>query len=208
MKKKLHIRITFKWLILLFAILEIPSVSTAQKLKISDFVLFGKNVQIGTSSSISGGSVGANVLVTSAGNLTIDGNIYSGGTVAILNNNVISGKIAAANTSNLPGTILAAGSGVSVGGNIDVNGNIVIGGGTIAGTVTHTEGTIYSGPVPKGGNISGIPDFPLLPETPAVTTFPNAGTLNINSTQTITPGAYGDITLGNNKILTLSGTGI
>ena len=62
--------------------------------------------------------------------------------------------------------------------------------------------------MPNGGIISGIPVIPVLPQMPAITTFPDAGTVNINSSKTITPGAYGDIALGNNKTITLSGTGI
>ena len=96
MKKHLRFAISFKWLILL-TLFGIPSVSISQSLKDSDFVLFANNIQIGTSSTISGGSVGANVLVSTSGNLSLTGNIYSGGTVSLGNNNMISGKITAAN---------------------------------------------------------------------------------------------------------------
>src|SRR6185312_12411433 len=208
MKKNILFKIEFKWAMILCVISLLPAITHGQNLKINDFVLFGNKVQIGSSSSISGGSIGANILVTSAGNLSNTGNIYSGGTVVLANNNVISGKITAANSTNLPGTILSVGTGVSIGGNIDVNGNIVIGGGTLSGQVTHPNGTTYSGPTPAGGNIVGIPNLPVLPAMPLINIFPNAGSLNISSTQTITPGAYGSIALGNNKTITLSGTGI
>jgi hypothetical protein len=42
---------------------------------------------------------------------------------------------------------------------------------------------------------------------PAITGFPDYGTLDITNTGTITPGAYRDIKLGGNKTITLSGPG-
>ncbi|HET7118358.1 MAG TPA: hypothetical protein VFI29_17815, partial [Hanamia sp.] len=208
MKKKLPTNMICKWVLILFAIFQIPAVSSGQNLKISDFVLFGNNVQIASSSTISGGIIGSNTLVKSTGNLNFTGSINSGGNIDLANNNVISGRITAANSDNLSGTILSVGSGASIGGNIDVNGNIVIGGGTVSGQITQPPSATYSGPVPGGGNITGIPNLPVLPAMPAINIFPDAGTLNISSTKTITPGAYGDITLSNNKTLTFSGTGI
>ena len=83
MEKNLRIGITFKLLLLLLVIFEIPAVSSGQNLKISDFVLFGKNVQFGTSSSIYGGSIGEKTKVSSSGILTATGIIYSGGTVVL-----------------------------------------------------------------------------------------------------------------------------
>ena len=42
---------------------------------------------------------------------------------------------------------------------------------------------------------------------PAITNFPKVGTTNITSSQTLKPGAYGDIALGNNEKIIFSGTG-
>jgi hypothetical protein len=209
--------------ILVLAWILFPNNSTAQQLRISDFVLFGGtsnpltgqtpcsapgySVQLASSTNIQGGSIGSYRLVTSTGNITVNGNIYSGGLVQLANNNNITGKIAAANSTNLSGTILSVGSGANLANNIDVNGNIVIGGGTVSGFVTHPTGTTYSGPNIGTRNITGPPALPGLPPMPAITVFPAYGTTNITSTQTITPGTYKDVNLGGNTTLTLSGPG-
>src|SRR5260221_3602717 len=95
----------------------IPQGISAQQTKISDFVLFGVNsdcascgVNMGSSTSISGGSVGSNKLVQSTGNVSFTGNIFSGGTVILANGNTIGGRITAANSASLTGNILSAGS--------------------------------------------------------------------------------------------------
>jgi Subtilase family. len=194
----------------------------AQQLKIYDFALFAGNggpgtsaapspgygVQIGSSITINGGSVGSYKLVQSTGNASINANIYSGGTVSITNSNIVNGNIAARNSDSLTGPIISFGSSAQITGNMDGNGNIVVGGGFVNGTVTHPTGTTYSGPVPTGGNIIGTPNLPTLPTLPAITSFPAAGATNVSSTQTLSPGAYGDITLGGNKTITLNGIGI
>jgi Subtilase family/Secretion system C-terminal sorting domain/MBG domain (YGX type) len=209
-------------LFLLFIFSSLCDSLKAQQLTISDFAMFSGNggagttvpsspgygVQIGSSITINGGSVGSYTLVQTTGNAAINANIYSGGKVSITNSNIVSGKIAAANSGALSGTILSVGSSATLGGNIDVNGNIVIGGGTVSGTVTHPPGTTYSGPAPAGGNVIGAPTLPTLPALPAITNFPAAGVTNITTTQTIAPGSYGDITLGGNKTITLNGVGI
>ena len=118
------------------------------------------------------------------------------------------GKITAANTAKCQlGTILSVGNSAQITGNIDVKGNIVVGGGTVNGTVTHPAGTTYSGPAPSGGNITGTPTLPTLPAFPTAVTFPAAGAINISSSQTITPGSYGNLTLSGNKTITLNGPG-
>ncbi|HKB45653.1 MAG TPA: hypothetical protein VKC90_14745, partial [Chitinophagaceae bacterium] len=175
----------------------------------------GYAVQLGSSCNIQGGSIGSYNLVKSTGNLTLGTNIYSGGTIQLANSNMVTGKITAANLTTLPSplpagsTILSIGSSTNIAGNIDVNGNILIGGGTVSGIVTHPSGTTYSGPVPGGGNIIGQPTLPGLPDMPAITNFPGAGSTPINATKTILAGSsWGDVTLGGNKTLTLSGTGV
>src|SRR5436189_5498844 len=70
----------------------------AQQTKISDYVIFGANglsqagspgVTMGSASSIQGGIVGSNTLVTSTGNMVINGGIYSGGTILLANSNTV-----------------------------------------------------------------------------------------------------------------------
>ncbi|HNQ00587.1 MAG TPA: polymer-forming cytoskeletal protein, partial [Bacteroidia bacterium] len=190
-------------------ILSISFQSFAQTLPISDFVIFSGNggsgttsppspgygVQMGASTTVSGGSIGAYSLIQSTGTASIGANIYSDGKVTIANSNVISGKISARNSSNLTGTILSVGSSANLGGDIDVKGNIVVGGGTVSGRVTHPSGTTYTGPNPAGGNIVGTPTHPVLPSLPAITVFPAAGNSNISSTTTLSPGNYKNLTL-------------
>ncbi|MFN5223129.1 MAG: hypothetical protein ACK5DJ_03000, partial [Bacteroidota bacterium] len=63
------------------------------------------------------------------------------------------------------------------------------------------------GPNPNGGIINAIPVIPALPSLPTPTVIPAAGTQNISANITITPGAYGNVTLGGNRTVTLSGPG-
>jgi hypothetical protein len=206
-------------LVILFISGFIFNHSNAQlQLKITDFVLFGGRgtipqgttlttpvapgycVQLGSSSNIISGAVGSYTLIKSTGNTIIGGSIYSGGTINLTNNNNVGGSITAANGSKLSGTIFQMGSNASIKGNVDINGNITIGSGTVQGKVTHSAGTTYSGPIPAGGNISGTPALPVLPQMPPITTF-TGGTLSITTTQTIKPGTYGNVALGGNKNL-------
>ena len=66
------------------------NMSFAQQTTIKDFVLFGGNssaatgyVQLGSSSSVQGGSVGSYKLVKTIGSTTINANINSGGTIVL-----------------------------------------------------------------------------------------------------------------------------
>ncbi len=189
--------------------------SFAQQTTMKDFVLFGGNssfatgyVQLGSSSSVQGGSVGSYKLVNTTGSTTINANINSGGKITLANSNVITGKITAANSPVVSGTILSVGSSTNISGNIDVNGNIVIGGGTVSGIVTHPTGTTYSGPAIGARDVTGTPTLPGLPQMPPITVFsPFPSLPDINSTRSITPGIYDDIKLSGNKTLTFSGTG-
>src|SRR5882724_1241824 len=138
-----------------------PYISNGQGLRMSDFVLFGGSgscpfgtgqsgppppgcaVQMGSSSTISGGSVGSFSLINTTGSSNIYANLYSGGTIQLSNKTVVGGKIAVANFSEATGTVFQAGSNAVLNGNIDVKGNIVIAGGsgTVSGRVTHPAGT-------------------------------------------------------------------
>ncbi|HUZ57899.1 MAG TPA: hypothetical protein VMU83_03885, partial [Hanamia sp.] len=217
MKKNRLCRLFYKWTFLLILIFQLPTISKGQSLKISDFVLFGgSGTNIGTGCSffrhsspdIQGGSVGGNSFVKTSTNATINGNIYSGGFIQLANNNSISGNITSANSQSLKSWIISGGNNTSISGNIDVNGNTKINSGKVNGIVTHPSGTYYLGPTPGGGNITGTPNLPILPALPDITNFPTAGNNNIYSSQILTPGAYGNISIGNNQTITLSGTGI
>ena len=222
-KFKLYLRI---WSTLwLFILSLISSTSNAQSPSMRDFAIFagsglpgsaappspGYGVQIGSSITINGGSVGSYKLIQTTGNASIQSNIYSGGKVVLTNSNVVAGKIAAANSDSLSGTILSVGSSTNLSGNIDVYGNIVIGGGTVSGIVTHPLGTTYTGPSIGSRNVTGTPTLPDLPPLPGITQFPEPepGVIpeNITNTKTIGPGFYNNVTLGGNKTLTLEGVG-
>ncbi|HWJ26209.1 MAG TPA: S8 family serine peptidase [Flavisolibacter sp.] len=195
-------------LIILFTI--ISTTSKAQNPTMKDFVVFGNyGVQTGSSVQIVSGNIGSNAFIRSSGTSSFNGDLISKGVINLANSNTVNGNIAAANATSPPlqGTILQIGSNASVSGTINVNGNIVIGGGTIKGPV-YTSGT-YSGPKPASGSPKGNPTFPILPPLPSVFPPPAANQMKpVTGTQTITPGAFGSMTLQGNNILTFSGTGI
>src|SRR6185437_7753858 len=217
MKKNILFKITFKWAIVLFAISLLPTIAHGQNLKVNDFVLFGsEGTYIGNgcyfqkhaSPDIQGGSVGSNIIIKTSGNTKVSGNLYSGGSIDLDDNNSITGNISAANSQSLRSNVLSIGKNVMVQGNIDVNGNTFIKSGSVSGKLTHPSGTNYYGPNPGGGNIIGTPNLPTLPQMPDITDFPAAGNQNISASQTLKPGAYGSIQIGNNQSITFSGTGI
>lgn len=215
---------TFKYVLLtgalmVFAIDFTPGLLLAQQLPISDFAIFSGNGGPGTTNpgadgygvmfaappTGTSGAIGSYASVTSTASANIAVNINSGGTVTLANGNSVSGKITAANTAGISGTVLQVGSNANLTGKIDVNGNIVVGSGVVAGPVT-TPGT-YTGPAPLNGVIHGAPSLPILPALPSITNFPAAGSTNITANKTITPGSYGNVTLGGSKTLTFNGAG-
>ena len=212
----LHRRRYFQYMFFLGIVFQMPIILKAQSLKISDFVLFGgTGFTTGTSCLIQksgvsvkgGGNVGSYSSITTGNNFSNTGNVYSGGTMLLGQGNVIGGNLAATNSSNISGTILSVGSSANISGNIDAKGNITVSGGTVTGQVTHPTGTTYTGPKPGGGDSIKAPNLPTLPALPAITAFPAAGTTNISSTTQISHGAYGNLSLGNNKTITFSDTG-
>src|SRR5258706_2753951 len=194
--------------------------SNAQVTTISDYVMFSGNGGVGTtapgsagygvifgsSSTITGGIIGSNVLVQTTGGATLTSNIYSGGKVILANGNSVSGRVTAQNAAALSGNIFQTGSNAVISGVIDVNGNINIQSGTVTGPV-HVTGP-YPGPTPTTLPITNTPSFPVLPVFPPAAVFPAAGATNLTTTQTISPGSYGDIIFSNNKTLTLNGPGV
>ena len=209
--------------VLLGFLLLLSVTVNAQQLQMTDFALFsgaggtgtttppspGYGVQLGSSTSVSLGSIGSFKLVQTTGTSSISGNINARGTVVLANSNTVTGKITTANFYAATGTILSVGSSANLGGNLDVSGNIVVGGGTVTGKATHPTGTTYTGPAPAGGNVTGIPSLPTMPNLPVINTFsPYPNLPDITSTTSITPGAYDDIKLSGNKTLTFNGPGI
>ena len=206
----------------------LPVILLAQQLKITDFVLFGGNgscptgqgqkaplypgcsVFIGPSSDIKSGAIGSYHLIKSGTNIHIAGDIFSAGSIQLGNNISVNGRIAAANTTKFAGNVIDIGNKASITGNVDAAGNISIGtgGSNVKGKVTHPAGTIYTGPVPAGGNITAMPAIPGMPSMPTINSFPAAGTVNITATRTITPGSYGNVTLTGKQKLTFSGPGV
>ncbi|MBL7877375.1 MAG: hypothetical protein JNL53_17045, partial [Cyclobacteriaceae bacterium] len=195
----------------------------AQQLQMSDFVLFsgaggpgtsscnspGNSVQIASSSTVTGGSVGSLVLVKTTGPVTITGTVHSKGTISLANSNCVTGDITASNSSTTSGTVLLAGSNSALGGNIDVKGKIVVSGGVVSGRITQPAGASYSGPSPQGGRVIGSPNLPIFPTLPQIINFPPFPQMpDITSTRVITPGGYDDIKLSGNQTLTFKGTGI
>ncbi|MDB5275807.1 MAG: subtilase family protease [Ferruginibacter sp.] len=206
----------------------------AQQTSISDYVIFGGTsqplsgqkapvapgygVQLGSSTTINGGSVGSYKFVQTTGNTSIAANVYSGGIISLTNSNVVTGKIAAGlpNTNPAPGTVLSIGSSASLGGSINVNGNIVIGGGTVTGPVNHPLNTTYyfaNNLVPNVAN--PVVTLPGLPSMPAINQFPvNNSTVDITTTTKLIANSNGDpvirrnILLGGNKTITLQGAGV
>ena len=113
--KKVFIRAIF-----LFTIVFSPIISFGQLTPISNYVLYGgfssssnNFVQIGSSSSIQGGTIGSNFLVKTTGTANITGGISSGGLIILSNSNSVAGKMTAANATAVSGTILSVGTGAS-----------------------------------------------------------------------------------------------
>jgi hypothetical protein len=176
-----------------------------QQLNIKDFVLFGTNsVELNTSTSVAGGSLGSNSLFRTIGNTTIAASIYSGGRVELSNSNTINGNISAQNTTAATGYIFQTGSNAAITGNLNIKGSVLLGGGFINGTVNY-EGS-YVGSQPSAGAIAHTLTFPGLPVLPRVTNI-STGNIDISATQAISPGTYRDLALPGNKTLTFSGAG-
>ena len=204
----------------------LPIYTSAQQTKITDFVVFGGNgscpsgigqktplfpgcgVLLGKSVILRSGSIGSYNIIKSGDLVNIGSNILSGGSVQLGNSVQVNGNIAAANNSRNLGTVVGIGTSLNLLGNLDAAGNIAITSGTVKGKVTYSVGSTYAGPIPTGGNVTGPPNLPILPTTPSITNFPAAGTVDITTTQTITPGSYGNVALTGKQKITLSGPGV
>ncbi|MEP7318395.1 MAG: S8 family serine peptidase, partial [Panacibacter sp.] len=212
--------------ILLTLILLFAKDSIAQKLNITDFVIYagkgtvhidsssekhskeGYGIRIGNLSKIKSGSIGSYNSIKTTGKVTVNENMLSSSIIRLAGENTVNGSISAANLNSTGKFAFYVDEGLLLNGNVSANGNIFIGAGVLNGTVIHPPGTIYTGPVPQGGEVTGTPLIPSLPENPPVTFFAPAGTTNIASSKTIGPGGYNKIKLTGNNTVTFSGPGI
>ena len=207
----------------LFLFLSFSNTVFSQNLKIKDFVIFagqksttlnnianpvspGFSVNIGSAVNINGGHIGSYNLVNSTGNSELNADVNSAGLINLANSTTVNGNITAENQDNATGVVLSMGSNAYVQKNITANGNISIVNGTVTGSVTHPQGTTYSGPVPGGGEIIQIPSIPALPDFPAVTDFSATGK-DVTKGQLVAPGNYGNLKLNGNQTITFSGPG-
>ncbi|MBK5284521.1 MAG: hypothetical protein JJE25_03900, partial [Bacteroidia bacterium] len=221
---KLFSRILIANAFALFVVLVSSQTANAQVTTYTDYVMFSGNggagttnpgsdgygVIFGSGSTITGGAIGSFAKVLTTGGANFSANVFSGGIVNLGNGTTVSGRITAQNSGSVSGTILNVGSNSNLTGRLDANGNIVVQGGTVTGPV-YTSGT-YSGPsLPAGQPFSG-PSFPTMPSLPPITTFPSlpsSGPATITNNFSASPGfTYGNVSLSNNKTLTLNGPGI
>ncbi|GAC1573541.1 MAG: hypothetical protein NVS3B23_09700 [Candidatus Saccharimonadales bacterium] len=216
----------------LFAVLIaiLPMFAISQQLKITDFVILGGNgncpvnlrqndddndnvgcsVLFGNGSIILGGYVGSSKLIKADESFYLRGNLFSVGTLSLDESANIKGRISVANAGNSKENILSISRNANITGDIDVLGNILIGRNSVLnGKITHPTGTLYTGPTPlrPGGVYIGTPSMPMLPSMPIVNNLAPSTSINITTTQTIKPGAYGYIMLSGNQTLTFSGPG-
>ncbi|MEO6135037.1 MAG: MBG domain-containing protein [Ginsengibacter sp.] len=206
--------------VLAFSLVFFAGILSAQNTSISDFAVFGgsksnttdngtRKVEIGSNNSITGGAVGSYYFIKTTGKVNFAGPLNSWGKIQLDDYNSVDGIISAANLSSYSGNIFSTGKNGEFKQNIDVNGNSYVGSfSNVFGKVTHPAGTTYNGPVPNGGNVTGTPTLPGLPQMPAITVFPKAGTESITNNRTISPGAFDRLALSGSKTVCFSGTGI
>lgn len=199
---------------------------STEPLKLTDFAVWGGSASSGTYNSSQGvfignaviveGNVGSNHRIDVKNLFKLTGNLYSGNIVAFGNLGKVTGNVFAAKTANnFSGNVIDADFQIDFIGNLTAKGKIVLKsfGGRNATSVTGQvavpapSSTNYSGPAPTGGIINTL-TFPVLPSMPNNTAFDNqAGTTNITTTKTITPGKYKKLSLNGNKTITFDGPG-
>lgn len=211
-KKELFIKIL---LMLVFVTVAFQGYSQSQKLK--DYVILGGvqncppsmncGVFIGPNNVIDTGVVGSYSLLQTSGNLTHGGGLYSEDEVSLSGSNTISENIYVGNTLSKSGSIFTAGSGFLLFGDLFTGGDVDINSGVIEGSVTRPPTSLYSGPSPLQGEVLTQYNFKALPAYPNVSSFPPMGNGKLASSQTISPGIYGDISLKGGKVITFQGVG-
>lgn len=201
-----------------------------QKLKLTDFAVWGGSASSASYNSSQGvfignavaieGNVGSNHRVDAKNLFSIKGNVYSGNVISLGNIGKITGNIFAAKTaSNYSGNVISGDYKLAFIGNLTANGKIFLK-SLAAPNATSVTGQVavpaptssnYSGPVPTMGIVNAL-TFPVLPSMPANTAFDNQvaasnNTTNITNTRTIAPGVYRKLALTGNQILTFNGPG-
>lgn len=200
--------------------------TSPQVLKLSDFAIWGgsssatsynifEGVFIGEKALIKG-NIGSNHLVFAKEKLTLNGNIFSGNGVLLKQSAKINGNITANKTAlNCIEYVIGADIKSDFKGDITGKGKIFLKTGSgsnasfVRGKVAVPAPTknYYSGPVPAGGSVN-VFTLPVLPSMPTLTPFDKqAGTTNITSTKTISPGKFRKLALTGGKTLTFSGPG-
>src|SRR6476659_2143725 len=144
-----------------------PFFSKAQNLKTTDFIMYGKNVQISTSSSVLAGAVGAKSLILTTGNVTFGGGLFSDSAIVLNNNNTVNGLVKANNSggSLTTGTAISTGSSAVLKDSVVARGGINIKGGTIKIAVLPSAST-YVGPNPFVQKPDVSPYLPVMPPMP------------------------------------------
>jgi hypothetical protein len=189
-----------------------PFVSKAQNLKTTDFVLYGKKVQMASTTTIVKGSVGALSLIQTNGGTSFGGSLYSDSAIVLNNGNTVNGVIKANNSrvaSITTGLPINIGSSATLKDSVVGKGNITIQAGTVKQVFLPT-GATYSGPNPTLGKVQVAANLLKLPVMPPMPTTIPVGTVsgaNITTTTTIIPGDYGNVILSGGQTVTLSGTG-
>src|SRR3954466_2525032 len=169
--KKDLLRVVF-----LLIVTSAPFSSQSQNLKTTDFVLYGKRVQIASSSSINNGAVGALSYVQTSGTVNFGGSVYSDSAIIFNNSNTVNGVLKA-NYSRV--SLITSGTAISIGSNallkdsVVAKGNVSIGGGSVK-QVFQSSGTTYSGPAPALGRVVNnslvLPVFPSMPSSISINT--------------------------------------
>src|SRR4249919_619341 len=164
-----------------------PFVSKAQNLKTTDFVLYGKNVQISTTCNVVKGSVGALSLIQTTGSVSFGGSLYSDSAILLDKNNTVAGVTKANNSraSITTGTPIWVGMGASLKDSVVANGNIFIKNGSVKQVFLPTVAT-YTGPNPTLGKVAtNSLVLPVMPPMPATIPINNVGSGSITTTTTI-----------------------
>ncbi|HEY1871882.1 MAG TPA: hypothetical protein VGG71_12540, partial [Chitinophagaceae bacterium] len=188
----------------------LPFLVKAQNLNTGDFILYGKRVQIASSSNILKGSVGALSYIQTSGTVSFGGNLYSDSAIILNNGNTVNGVVKANNSrvaSITTGTPISIGSSANLNDSVVAKGNISIKNGSVK-QVFQPSGTTYSGPTPTLNRVvTNSLVLPVFPAMPAIIPINNVGSADITTTTTITPGNYGNVALSGGQTITLSGTG-
>src|SRR5437868_9125595 len=142
-------------ILFLFVISVAPFFSKAQNLKTTDFVLYGRKVQMTSSCNVVKGSVGALSLIQTTGGVSFGGSLYSDSAIILDKNNTVTGVTKANNSrvsSITTGTPISIGQAASLKDSVVAKGNIYIKNGSVKQVFLPT-GATYSGPAPTLGKV-------------------------------------------------------